>query len=159
MERGRHPFGRIAAGALGLPTAGEHGLRLSIAADGRGRERWSRTFGGREMSSTQERGTGRAAGLVTERIGPVALHLALSRDGDRLRYRSAGWSVFGIPLPGALAPRGDVHEFVDGRGRFGFHVDLRVPGLGRLVRYRGWLRPSRGRCSADCGDGEAIPTA
>jgi hypothetical protein len=33
-------------------------------------------------------------------------------------------------------------ETVDAAGRFRFDVEMRLPfGLGRLVRYRGWLVP------------------
>jgi len=48
------------------------------------------------------------------------------------------WSVCGIPLPRALAPRGDSYEFVEA-GRFHFHVEIVHPFTGLIVRYRGWL--------------------
>ncbi len=139
VERGRNPLGRIVASVLGFPKAGEHDLRVSITTDGRGVEHWSRVYAGREMFSTQERGAGRATGLITERFGPFAVHLAISAEGDRLVYRSRGWSFLNIPLPRMLAPGGEVFEFIDSQGRFNFHVDMRAPGFGRLVRYQGYL--------------------
>lgn len=143
VERGRNPLGRLVASVLGFPTAGAHDLRVSITTDAAGRERWSRVYAGREMFSTQERGSGRATGLITERFGPFAVHLAISVEGERLVYRSRGWSFLNIPLPKSLAPGGEVFEFVDdapdSKGRFNFHVDMRAPGFGRLVRYRGHL--------------------
>jgi hypothetical protein len=48
--------------------------------------------------------------------------------------------VCGIPLPRALAPRGDSYEFVEA-GRFHFHVEIDHPFTGLIVRYRGWLVP------------------
>jgi hypothetical protein len=50
------------------------------------------------------------------------------------------WSACGIPLPRALAPRGDSYEFVEA-GRFHFHVEIATPITGLIVRYRGWLVP------------------
>ena len=139
VERGRNPLGRMVANLLGLPKAGQHGVRVSITTDGRGCERWSRTYGTREMFSTQEAGRGRRAGLIIERFGLFAVHLSVRVEGDRLRYQSEGWSFLNIPLPRRLAPGGDVYELVDEEGRFHFHVDMHAPGFGRLVRYQGWL--------------------
>jgi len=50
------------------------------------------------------------------------------------------WSLFGIPMPLALAPRGNSYEFAEG-GRFHFHVEIRHPFTGLIVGYRGWLVP------------------
>jgi hypothetical protein len=50
--------------------------------------------------------------------------------------------VFGIPMPLALAPRGDSYEFAADR-RFNFHVEIRHPLAGLIVAYRGWLVPRR----------------
>ena len=44
-------------------------------------------------------------------------------------------------LPPPLAPRVDAYEFVD-NGRFRFHIEIRQPLAGLIVRYRGWLAPS-----------------
>ncbi len=59
---------------------------------------------------------------------------------DRLRLIVRRWSVFGIPLPLAFAPRGDAYEFAE-NGRFHFHVEIRLPLAGLVVAYRGWLVP------------------
>jgi hypothetical protein len=50
------------------------------------------------------------------------------------------WSVFGIPLPVALAPRGDSYEYA-ADGRFHFHVEIGHPFTGLIVGYQGWLVP------------------
>ena len=141
VERGRNPLGRGVARLLRLPPAGEHDLRVSIHTDARGREVWRRDYDGHAMVSVQQIGTGRSAHTVVERFGPFAVFLGLAVEDDRLVYRTRGWSVFGLPLPFALRPRGEVFETVDAAGRFTFHVDMQAPGFGRLVRYRGWLAP------------------
>jgi hypothetical protein len=48
--------------------------------------------------------------------------------------------VFGIPLPQALAPFGSAYESAED-GRFHFHVEIRLPVIGLIVGYRGWLVP------------------
>jgi len=50
------------------------------------------------------------------------------------------WSLFGLSLPLALAPRINAHEFAEA-GRFRFHVEISHPLTGLIVRYRGWLVP------------------
>ena len=143
VERGRNPLGRLVATVLGLPPEGEHEVVVEITEGPDGVERWSRRYDGQEMLSFQSEGAGRAAHTVVERFGPFAVWLGLSVEGEgldaRLRYTTRGWSFLGLPLPRALLPGGDVFEAVDEQGRFTFHVDMRAPGFGRLVRYRGWL--------------------
>ena len=48
------------------------------------------------------------------------------------------WSLFGIPLPPALAPFGAAYESAED-GRFHFHVEINLPVIGPIVAYRGWL--------------------
>jgi hypothetical protein len=67
--------------------------------------------------------------------------MAVVVDGDRLRMVVRGWSIFGLRLPAALAPRGDTYEGVED-GRFRFHVEIRQPVVGLIVAYRGWLAPA-----------------
>ncbi|WP_366855444.1 DUF4166 domain-containing protein [Brevundimonas sp.] len=47
-----------------------------------------------------------------------------------------------MPLPLFLAPRTQTHERVDEQGRFVFDVDIRLPLIGRLASYCGWLERS-----------------
>ncbi|GHA88264.1 hypothetical protein GCM10009069_09020 [Algimonas arctica] len=124
-----------------ITEAGTHALHISVTTDPQGREQWSRVYSGRTMFSLQYAGTGHAKGTVIEQIGPIAVQSSLSLDDGKLRYATQGWTLFGLPLPRALAPGGDVYEAVDALGRFTFHVDVTAPGLGRLVHYQNWLIP------------------
>jgi hypothetical protein len=49
------------------------------------------------------------------------------------------WSVFGVPLPLALAPSVSVYEDVDGDD-FCFHVEVKHALLGPIVKYDGKLQ-------------------
>jgi len=48
------------------------------------------------------------------------------------------WSLFGVPLPPAVAPRIEAREREEA-DRFLFHVDVAMPLVGRVIRYSGWL--------------------
>ncbi len=141
VERGDGLLARLAARVIGFPPAGSDvPLTVSFRAD-QGREIWQRDFGGRIFVSTQEAGQKRWAGLLCERFGPFSFGLALVVDGDKIRLIPRRWSAFGLALPLAWAPGGEAHESVED-GRFRFHVEIRHPLAGLIVRYRGWLVPS-----------------
>jgi hypothetical protein len=138
VDRGRSPLARLIGAIMGFPKAGED---IPVRVDFRheqGRETWRRDFAGRVFSSTQEEGRGRFEGLVCERFGPLAFGLALVLEGDQMNILVRRWSAFGTPMPFALAPNGEAHESAD-NGRFNFHVEMRHPLAGLIVRYRGWL--------------------
>jgi hypothetical protein len=143
VERGTGPLSRVVAAVMGFPAAGTAvPVRVDFHREG-GREVWRRNFAGKAFFSTQEEGRGRFERLLCERFGPFAFGLALVRDGDKLRLVVRRWSVFGVPLPLALAPRGEAFESADD-GRFNFHVEIGLPLVGLIVRYRGWLVPQAG---------------
>jgi hypothetical protein len=129
---------RLVAWLAGFPTAAPRvRVRVAIARDGDG-EVWERDFGGRRFRSRMVPGP---AGLE-ERFGPFAFRVAVPADATGLRVVVQGWRLLGMPLPLALAPLGDAVESEDAAGRFRFDVTVRLPlGMGRVVRYRGWLAP------------------
>jgi len=131
---------RLAAALVGFPRAGENvPVRVDFTIE-HGRERWTRTFAGRSFHSTQEQGRGRSEWLVCERFGPLCIAMALVLDAGRLRLIVRRCSVFAVPLPLWLAPRGNAYEHAED-GRFHFHVEISHPFTGLIVGYRGWLVP------------------
>ena len=127
----------LAARLVGFPPAqAACPVEVSIEADG-DRSVWRRRIGRHAFASEMSRP--RAGGRVQERFGPLAMDLRLSPAGDRLIYRVEGWRLGPVPLPRALAPSTTAHEEVDEEGRFVFDVEIRLPMVGRVVRYRGWL--------------------
>jgi len=140
VERGRGLLARLAGAIVGFPPAGddvpvEVAFRLQD-----GRELWQRNFAGQRFESTQEEGKGRGARLLCERFGALSFVMALVVEGERMRLVMRRWTLFGLPLPLALAPRIDAYEFAES-GRFHFHVEIGHPLTGLIVRYRGWLVP------------------
>ena len=140
VERGNGWLARVVAFVVGFPHAGKDvPVKVSFRVED-GREHWQRNFAGRSFRSVQEQGRGRFERLLCERFGPLNVGMALVCDGGRLRLVVRRWSLFGIPMPLALAPRGNAYEFAED-GRFHFHVEIRHPFTGLIVGYRGWLVP------------------
>ena len=138
VTRGTNFLSHIVATLLRFPKAApDIPVKVVLTKEGH-KEIWERFFDGRRMVSTQEAGRGRQNRLVIERFGPIAIHIAVLVEDRKQILKTTGWSLFGIPLPKALTPSGEVFEH-DADGRFNFHVDLVAPIFGRLVKYEGWL--------------------
>ncbi|WP_026942457.1 SDR family oxidoreductase [Hellea balneolensis] len=138
VTRGANPLSHIVATLLRFPKASpDIPVRVVLTKKGQ-KEIWERFFDGRRMVSTQEAGRGKQSRLVIERFGPIAVYLAILVEDGKQILKTTGWSLFGIPLPKALTPGGEVFEHAQD-GRFCFHVDLVAPVFGRLVKYEGWL--------------------
>src|SRR5690349_13134588 len=84
VARGRSPLSKLLGWAFGFPEGGtdqEVTVTLSVEGDG---ERWLRCIGGRQFSSVQWAGTGRAAGLLGERFGWVSIYMMLAVESGNL---------------------------------------------------------------------------
>lgn len=141
VERGTGLLAQLTAAVIGFP-ADSPGIpvRVRFECDG-GRETWIRTFGTKSFRSVQTAATGRDAYLLAEDFGPFRVLIALVPDGGRLRLVIRGWYFLGLPLPLFLAPSGETFE-EEQDGVFRFHVEIKSPLTGLIVRYTGWLRPT-----------------
>lgn len=138
VERGTGWLSRFIGAMAGFPPAGNDiPVRVSFTRS-RQTEIWRRQFAETSFASIQEAGRGSADRLLVERFGPFAFGLALVLDEDKLRLVVRRWSLFGLPLPRALAPSGDAYETAR-NDRFHFHVEIRHPLAGLILRYHGWL--------------------
>jgi len=129
---------RLVAAPFGFPpAAADVPVRVCIEAAGDG-EVWTRSFGGRGPRSRMAPAPG---GGLEERFGPFAFRLHVAADAAGLRMHAATWRIGPVPLPRRLTPRATALEWADAEGRFRFDVQIALPGVGRLVRYAGWLVP------------------
>jgi hypothetical protein len=131
-----HFLARCLRRLLGLPAPGpQQALVLTIERRGT-REVWTRRFTGRRMRSVLDRRPG--SPLLYERLGPATLGFALQRDGDAIDWQLRSLHVLGLPLPRALGgkvlSRSGIRD-----GRYHFSVTVRLPLLGQLIGYQGWL--------------------
>ena len=127
-------LGRALAWCLGSPRQPASGaIRFELDA-APGVETWTRHFPGRTMRSSLRLVDGR----VVERMVPARLAFALDAIDGGLRLQLQAMRFLGIPCPAWLRPRIVAEETGDGR-RLRFRVEAAVPGLGRVVGYRGHL--------------------
>lgn len=139
IRRGDNAVAAWMAGMLGLPEAGaDVPARVEVSrtrdrAQGSGEllERW---YDGRHFATLQYA----RAGLLCERFGPFTLKFRLSASESGIDFHRAGVAVWGVPLPGFLAPRVTATERADGEvHRFDVRLDLPIVGL--IIAYRGRL--------------------
>jgi hypothetical protein len=119
-----------------FPKAGFHSLHVSCA-EHNGAERWTRRFGEQTFTSELNERNGR----LVERFGALRFTFDLPSDAHGLEMHLREWSLFGVPMPLSLAPRGVAREW-DEQGRFRFDVPIGLPLVGRIVHYTGWLEPA-----------------
>lgn len=136
VEGAMHFPARLLRRWLGLPLPGP-AQALEVTIERRGHdETWTRRFGAGSMRSCLT--SAADSRQLRESLGPVRLHFALRRDDDAIDWQLRGGHLFGMPLPRACF--GHVLSRSSAEGdRYTFHIDIRLPLLGQLVAYRGWL--------------------
>lgn len=140
VERGNSALSHLIGRMVGFPAAGS-GVPVTVRIEARkGKERWHRNFDGHRFTSTYSLGRRRFDRLMCERFGPVKVGMALVPKDGELRYVARKWSFLGLPMPGFLLPKGEMYE-AEIDGRFHLHVEIRLPLIGHLVTYKGWLEP------------------
>jgi Domain of unknown function (DUF4166)/Saccharopine dehydrogenase NADP binding domain len=136
VQRGNGVLSALIATLFRLPKAAEN-IPVSVSFQSSGNiEYWRRTFGEKSFSSTLTHGS--TQGLISERFGPFAFDLALVIDAEKLLFVVRDWYFLGLRMPRILKPLGNSYEFSED-GRFNFHVEIKLPVIGLIVRYCGWL--------------------
>lgn len=136
VDGARHIFARLLRRLLGLPEPGAgQAITLTIERVGN-REVWTRHFASRRMRSTLE--PAEDGRHLRERLGPVSFHFELRCVGDAIDWELQEGRFLGVRLPRAVFGRVSSCSLAE-HGRYVFHVDTRMPFIGRLVSYRGWL--------------------
>ena len=121
---------------LGLPSPGRQ-QRVEVTIERSDtHELWTRRFASECMRSTLRRAT--HAPLLSEKLGAITLCFALIRDREAIDWRLQDARLFDLPMPRFLF--GKVRaRCASENGRYTFQIDTRLPLLGQLVAYRGWL--------------------
>jgi hypothetical protein len=132
-------LGSLAARLFRFPPAGKDVPVEVTLEPGDHSETWRRRFG--RAGFTSVLGIERRTGQLTEKFGLIRFTLKLEchEQGTDMNIERARLGF--IPLPRFLVPWTRAYERVDEQGRFTFDVEIGLAGIGRLVRYRGWLRP------------------
>lgn len=138
VETGKSLLAKLAVKIMGFPTDGKDIPVKVLTKRENGAEGWYRDFDGKKFSSFQAEGKGYAERLITEKIGFMNFDFALVVENEKLHLVLRHWNFLGVPLPLFLAPNGDTFEYVE-NGRFNFHVEIKHPLTGLIVKYQGWL--------------------
>lgn len=142
IETGNNPLAVLIRAVVGFPKAGKD-IPVKVTFQQKdGGELWQRNFDGKLFSSLHSEGTGHFDRLLTEKFGPMTLAMALVVEEEKLKLVMRHWKVFGISLPLALAPNGEMYEAVKD-GLFYFHVEIKHPLTGLIIKYEGKLVPSQ----------------
>jgi hypothetical protein len=132
--------GAAVARRLGLPPAGRDlPAKVTVARDG-GVERIRRDYGGRIFETRFAPMAGRR-GRAIERFGPLTLEFAVAGSEQGIDFSVAQCRIGPLPLPKRFTPLLAASERAGADGTYRFDVEIGLPLVGRLVRYRGWLRP------------------
>ena len=141
ISNGYGLMAKIVRSVFGFPSARtECPLTVTIGITDKG-EHWERRFNGKRMYSFQQPGRGRDAGLIVERFGAISVGLAVAENRGRLELVPRNWRFLGVPMPNFLLPSGRIFEH-GANDRLNFNVEIRLPIVGPVVSYKGWLTPT-----------------
>lgn len=141
VETGGGLLGSLMRWLLGFPPAHAE-LPVRVTMERRGKvEHWLRCFGRWHFKSTLFAPIHIEREHICEQFGPIRFLLRLPSSAAGLEMPIVRAWVFGLPIPRWLSPTSKTYERVDRFGRFAFDVDISLPVVGRLIRYRGWLKP------------------
>lgn len=127
-------FGKLLGWMLSLPkTVGNTDMSFDLEAS-HAQETWTRYFPGRTMTSCFHV----ANGILIEQIGPVRLKFDLSAHDGTLTMRLQDITFLGIPCPKLMLPSVIAEEKAL-PDEVHFNIDVRLPIVGLIVAYRGFL--------------------
>ena len=138
VERGRNPVSKLIGWLFRFPPAGhDMPLRVRFTPDGGGSGQ--RIFGERVFQPPDSRDGSRRQ-TAGRNLRPFAFALALGAPKTGFPW-SCGTGV-SLAAALALSTFGDAFESVRD-DKFHFNVEIRMPIVGLIVRYRGSLMPQR----------------
>jgi hypothetical protein len=140
VTRGTNPIAALICRLLGFPPSADNlPLTVEFEPGGGGEEIWRRIFPSGIFRSHLKPWPGRS-GALRECVGPLAYGFRLETDSQGLDMIFERWWFCGIPLPPVLGPRVEARQWQEG-GDYCFSVAVGAPGLGRVIAYRGRLKP------------------
>ena len=140
VVRDRSLASKLVGRLIGFPEPGQNvDVEVTIDIDGQV-ETWTRKFERRVFQSRQKLGRGRYDGLIVESFGPIGFGIAVTENDGRLGLALRGWDILGLPMPRWAMPDGQAFEH-GADGRFNFEVEIKLPVVGLIVGYKGWLKP------------------
>ncbi len=132
-----NPGARLLRWLFGLPAPGSTaGMSFHLHRQATG-ERWTRCFASRTMHSSLRASSARPARL-RESLGMSAMEFELRVVDQAIEWRLQRLSVLGVGLPARWIAGIDATSSARD-GRYHFRTAARLPLVGLLVAYEGWL--------------------
>jgi hypothetical protein len=134
VTRAKGWLASLACRVAGLPPdMHDAPLRFESRADAK-QEVWTRWFGDAPVMASRLRSDGRH---LVEHLGLARVRFALQAVKGSLHWEAVGLKVLGIALPRRAF---DLRARIDGMGgQYQFLIEVKVAGLGALIRYEGTL--------------------
>ena len=140
VEGGENTAGRAIARLFGFPEAASNvPVKVVIESDGV-TEQWARHYPTRTMRSVMT-AADPARSTVEEWMGPFRFRLRLVGSPEGIDLVPEAVTFRGLPLPLWVLPTIVATERASAEGRHLFDVRVSLWPFGRLVHYRGWLKP------------------
>lgn len=144
IENGKSILAKLVLRVMKLPRAGTDipvtvAIERCISPDGERSENWTRSFDHQTFSSIMKHNKNDD---FTESFGWLSFTIDLHADQKCINLPISHWHIGRLPLPLKLAPKLEAMEFEDTQGRFNYDVKIKLPLIGMLVHYKGWLKPA-----------------
>ncbi len=137
VKPGKGWLAKVALRFASMPLGGDDiPVRLRIDQEG-GTWFWTRDFDGHVTQSRLA--LDHQMGCVREQFGQISVWLKPVYANEQLEIQILRLSLLRIPCPKLLLPQSKTVEWQDEEGRFRFDVSARMPLIGALIRYQGWL--------------------
>lgn len=138
VKHGQSVIARLLLWLGGFPPEGAGvPLTFTITPDALG-EAWERDF---DRHVTRSRLRSGKAGQVIEKFGPFHITMQPVATSTSLSFPVVAIHCLGLSLPRRLLPQNPSYESVDASGAVIFDIGAEIPVLGKLISYRGTLRP------------------
>lgn len=145
MQAGNNGFAKFIAWLAGLHISSQKGVSKYRPIEVRFEqttesEIWVRDFGSHIFKShfTLKEESGRY--IAVENFGLFKFELDLRLKENRLNFIVKRCTCLGLSMPAIILPKGDSFEY-EYNGHFHFNVEIRIPIVGLIAAYDGWLKP------------------
>jgi saccharopine dehydrogenase-like NADP-dependent oxidoreductase len=130
--------GRLISALFRFPKPGKEVPISVLVEQTPAGERWLRRYPGRDMLSFMGNPDAKAQ-TIEERFGPFAFRMNISGHANGLDMEMVSARFGALKLPRFLTPDVTATERTDTSNRHLFDVSIRLPLIGKIVRYAGWL--------------------
>lgn len=140
IKRGTSVLAKLICAIARVPNSGEGVDIITTFEPVERGERWTRSFQGQEFSTVLQVDTTNDGPTLTEKFGPFVFGLRVIAHEHGIDLIPESVKLWAIPVPKMLCPEAIGLERVK-NDLYHFDVSVRVPLVGEIVSYDGYLSP------------------